>query len=197
MKHAIRLARPGTTFPNPAVGCVIYKNDSLVGQGFTGSGGRPHAEDAALGLAGLRAEGATLFVTLEPCNSRSRGGLSCTDRIIEAGIAEVFVACLDPSPHADGQGLQRMRESGIGVTCGVGAKEADFLIKPSRYYYTTGLAMVSANKDGIGFDGPYEARCGDDHKKKLRELADKGYRSLFVTPYSQLFFTLNELGLIV
>ena len=115
MRRAIALAqtRVGATGSNPAVGCVVVRNDQIVGEGVTGQGGTPHGEEVALAKAGGDALGATVFVTLEPCALRSAGGISCSERLIAAGVARVVFACADQSAFAGGRGAQRLRDAGI------------------------------------------------------------------------------------
>ncbi|RYF88516.1 MAG: riboflavin biosynthesis protein RibD, partial [Caulobacteraceae bacterium] len=97
MRRAIALAEAqlGRTAPNPAVGCVIVRDDLVVGEGATGDGGRPHAEELALSQAGNKAKGATAYVTLEPCGERSGGGASCSSLLIAHGVSRVVVASAD------------------------------------------------------------------------------------------------------
>jgi pyrimidine deaminase RibD-like protein len=116
MRRAIALARAqvGLTGENPAVGCVIVSPGGVVvGEGATARGGRPHAEEIALDLAGAAASGATAYVTLEPCGARSSGAVACADRLVAAGVARVHVACRDPSPYAAGRGLERLAAAGL------------------------------------------------------------------------------------
>ncbi|MDP3854865.1 bifunctional diaminohydroxyphosphoribosylaminopyrimidine deaminase/5-amino-6-(5-phosphoribosylamino)uracil reductase RibD [Phenylobacterium sp.] len=129
MRRAIELARRnlGLTAPNPAVGCVIVRDGQVVGEGATAPGGRPHAEEQALDRAGEAARGATAYVTLEPCGARSAGGLSCSERLVAAGVARVLIACEDASPFAAGQGAERLRAAGVEVQPGVCAAEAQVL----------------------------------------------------------------------
>jgi len=127
MRRAITLARRqlGTTGANPAVGCVLTKDGSFVGEGVTGAGGRPHGEESALAsVAATSARGATAFITLEPCGERSVGGLSCAERLVNAAVARVVVATSDASLLAAGRGLARLREAGITVELGLLAEEA-------------------------------------------------------------------------
>ena len=126
MRRAIALARAGLglTAPNPSVGCVLVKDDVVVGEGATAAGGRPHAEERALDQAGGRALGAIAYVTLEPCGARSSGAPSCAERLARAGVVEVVVACEDASPFASGQGAERLRAAGVAVRLGVLAEEA-------------------------------------------------------------------------
>lgn len=126
MAEAARLgdAARGTTAPNPNVGCLIVGADGeIVGRGATAAGGRPHAESIALALAGERANGATLYTTLEPCNHRSKRGPTCTDLVLASGVATVVAAIEDPDPRTTGEGLQRLRAAGIEVRVGVGAEQ--------------------------------------------------------------------------
>jgi pyrimidine deaminase RibD-like protein len=105
MGRALSLARlnHGLTGVNPSVGCVILDSHGhIVGEGVTGRGGRPHAEEIALEEAGEAARGGTAYVTLEPCRERSAGGKSCSMKLEEAGIARVVCSVLDPHPVANG-----------------------------------------------------------------------------------------------
>lgn len=141
MRRAIELARPGVgrTGDNPSVGCVILGPDGIVGEGATAEGGRPHAEERALAAAGEAARGATALVTLEPCARRSGDGVSCTDRLIAAGLRRVVIACDDASVFASGEGEARLREAGVGVEKGLLEAEALSLYaeyRPARNNFT-------------------------------------------------------------
>lgn len=120
MAHAIHLAERGlyTTDPNPRVGSVVVKDDVILGEGWHVRAGGPHAEVHALQQAGEAARGATLYVTLEPCSHHGRTP-PCSEALIEAGIARVVVAMVDPNPMVSGNGLQQLQESGIEVEVGV------------------------------------------------------------------------------
>ena len=126
MRRAIALAqaRVGLTGANPAVGCVIVKDGAVVGEAATAQGGRPHAEEQALELAGTGATGAVVYVTLEPCGERSSGAPSCSQRLVAAGVARVVVASADSSPLASGRGVERLRAAGVSIELGVLADEA-------------------------------------------------------------------------
>lgn len=126
MRRAIALARThlGLTAENPSVGCVLVREGAVVGEAVTGHGGRPHAEEQAIEIAGEKARGAVAYVTLEPCGARSAGTASCSQRLVEAGVAEVVVACEDASTFAAGQGAERLAAAGIPVRLGVLAEEA-------------------------------------------------------------------------
>jgi diaminohydroxyphosphoribosylaminopyrimidine deaminase/5-amino-6-(5-phosphoribosylamino)uracil reductase len=101
--------------PNPAVGAIVVRDGRVVGRGWTQPGGRPHAEAEALAMAGDDAKGATLYVTLEPCAHHGRRGPACADLVIAAGVVRVVVGCQDPDPRTAGQGLARIRDSGIAA----------------------------------------------------------------------------------
>jgi diaminohydroxyphosphoribosylaminopyrimidine deaminase/5-amino-6-(5-phosphoribosylamino)uracil reductase len=120
------------------VGCVIAKNGQVIAEATTGEGGRPHAEELALDAAGASAKGATAYVTLEPCGERSSGATSCAARLIEAGVAEVAIACEDPSPKASGRGVDRLRAAGASVRTGVLAEQAEPLYADYRARLATG-----------------------------------------------------------
>jgi len=131
MRRAIALARPnlGQTGENPSVGCVIVRGGTVVGEGVTGVGGRPHAEEIAIQAAGEVAQGGVADVTLEPCAARSSGAPSCASRLAAAGVVEVVVACQDASAYADGQGLAHLATAGVRVRLGVLAEEAQVLYR--------------------------------------------------------------------
>lgn len=125
MRLALALGRrgQGNTWPNPAVGCVITRGDWVLGRGWTQPGGRPHAETHALDQAGASAHGATVYVTLEPCNHTGQTP-PCAQSLIDAGVARVVVALGDPDPRTDGAGLARLGAAGIAIETGVCKAEA-------------------------------------------------------------------------
>ncbi|MFT4076702.1 MAG: bifunctional diaminohydroxyphosphoribosylaminopyrimidine deaminase/5-amino-6-(5-phosphoribosylamino)uracil reductase RibD [Asticcacaulis sp.] len=197
MQQALRLglSQMGRTWPNPAVGCVIVREGAVIAEGATGDGGRPHAEEIALDAAGDMAKGATAYVTLEPCGQRSNGGCSCSQRLVEAGVARVIYACEDPSPFASHIGVARMIAAGITVESGLLAGEADRLIAPTAYYHRTGRPLVQTGESGQGFDAEFVPQ-GDDLEAELIAWAGKGYRHLSVEGGSDLASTLQALGLL-
>lgn len=125
MALALALGRRGlgNTWPNPAVGAVIVKNGIILGRGWTQPGGRPHAETQALKRAGKAAEGATMYVTLEPCSHQGKTP-PCADAIARARIARVVSSLEDPNPEVAGQGHRRLTERKVAVEVGLGAEEA-------------------------------------------------------------------------
>ncbi|WP_033426791.1 bifunctional diaminohydroxyphosphoribosylaminopyrimidine deaminase/5-amino-6-(5-phosphoribosylamino)uracil reductase RibD [Psychrobacter lutiphocae] len=125
MMLAIEEAKKGrfSTRPNPAVGCVIVNDNLIVGSGFHPKAGEPHAEVFALRQAKQSAQGATAYVTLEPCSHTGKTP-PCARALIESGVARVVVAGLDPNPKVGGRGIAMLKEAGIEVTVGVGESQA-------------------------------------------------------------------------
>ena len=125
MRQALALGRfgLGNTAPNPAVGCVLVKDARIIGSGFTQKSGRPHAEAMALDEAGKDAQGATAYVTLEPCAHTGQTP-PCAESLKKAGVARVVYAIDDPDPRVNGGGAAMLRDAGIEVERGLLASEA-------------------------------------------------------------------------
>lgn len=125
MRTALSLARRGLgrVWPNPAVGCVLVKDGTVIGRGWTQPGGRPHAETEAIARAGAGARGATAYVTLEPCSHHGKTP-PCADALVAAGIARAVVAIEDPDPRVSGGGIRRLMAAGIAVDAGLCGAEA-------------------------------------------------------------------------
>lgn len=149
MVQALQLAEKGmfTCHPNPRVGCIIVANDEVVGEGWHAKTGGPHAEIVALKNAEKRAQGATVYVTLEPCCHKGKTG-PCTKALISAGVSRVVIAMQDPNPEVAGQGIHELREAGIEVETGILEAEAralnpGFIMRMSkgRPYIRSKLAM--------------------------------------------------------
>lgn len=120
MRLCLELAKraEGKTSPNPMVGSVVVKDGQIVGQGFHPSAGQPHAEVFALREAGEKAQGATIYVSLEPCNHYGRTP-PCSEALVAAQVAKVVVGAIDPNPLVAGAGIERLRNAGIEVIVGV------------------------------------------------------------------------------
>ena len=125
MERALVLAARGlyTTDPNPRVGCVLVRGETTLGEGWHERAGEAHAEVAALRAVGGQVEGATAYVTLEPCSHTGRTP-PCADALIAAGIRRVVCSTLDPNPKVAGEGIRRLRDAGIAVAVGALADQA-------------------------------------------------------------------------
>jgi diaminohydroxyphosphoribosylaminopyrimidine deaminase/5-amino-6-(5-phosphoribosylamino)uracil reductase len=163
MRAALALARRGigNTAPNPSVGCVIVKAGRVVGRGVTAPRGRPHAETAALGMAGDAARGATVYLTLEPCSHWGHTP-PCADALVEAGVGRVVIAMGDPDPRVDGTGVLRLRAAGIEVEEGVLREEAarvvaGFVSRLQRQRPLVTLKLAST------LDGKIATGAGESH----------------------------------
>lgn len=186
MALALALGRRGLgrTWPNPAVGAVVVRDDGdgpvIVGRGWTEAGGRPHAETEALARAGAGAHGATLYVTLEPCSHFGKTP-PCADAVVAAGIARVVSAMEDPNPDVAGRGHARLRAAGIAVEVGEGAEEArrDHAghvrrMRDGRPHVTLKLAVSADGKAGGAGRRPV-AITGDaarDRVHRMRAMND-------------------------
>ena len=161
MRLALRLAAKGRgkVEPNPMVGAVLVKDGRLVGQGYHKRYGGPHAEPNALRDAGAQAEGATLYVSLEPCAHYGKTP-PCVDAVIRAGIATVVAAVRDPSPAANGKGIRKLRRAGIEVVERVLAEEAAELNAAFFKWVRTGRPLVTL-KWAMTLDGKIATRTGD------------------------------------
>ncbi|MHC4173443.1 MAG: bifunctional diaminohydroxyphosphoribosylaminopyrimidine deaminase/5-amino-6-(5-phosphoribosylamino)uracil reductase RibD [Planctomycetota bacterium] len=147
MQMALKLARRGigSVEPNPAVGAVIVKGNQIVGRGWHKKFGGPHAEINALQdckTLGVDPRGATMYVTLEPCSHQGKTG-PCTEAIIAAGLTKIFVATVDPSEHANGAGLEQLRNARIQVQTGLCETEARLLNAPFIKFAATGRCWVT------------------------------------------------------
>jgi diaminohydroxyphosphoribosylaminopyrimidine deaminase/5-amino-6-(5-phosphoribosylamino)uracil reductase len=179
MRIALAEARKGlgTTNPNPAVGTVIVKDGRLLAQGYHRRAGRPHAEIEALRRLRHKhhAQGATLYVTLEPCSTTGRTP-PCTEAIIRSGARRVVVGAIDPNPNHKGRGLQRLREAGISVTAGVLERACEELnVGFNRWIVTKRpwvIAKIAQSLDGRISRPPHEAQwlTGEAARRRTHQL---------------------------
>jgi len=161
MRRALELAVKaiGKTSPNPLVGCVIVRDNEVVGEGYHLKAGTPHAEVHALAAAGDQAIGATAYVTLEPCSHFGRTP-PCADALIRAKLKRVVVAIKDPNPLVAGRGLDRLLEAGVQVDLGVMHQEASRINEVFIKAITTGLPFV-VYKTAMTLDGKIATETGD------------------------------------
>lgn len=161
MAEALRLAKQGsrTTTPNPNVGCLIVKDDKVVGSGFHKKAGQSHAEVIALSQAKDQAKGATAYVTLEPCSHFGKTP-PCADGLINAGLARVVIAMLDPNPLVSGQGLKKLQAADIETRHGVLAPQSEALNPGFLKRMRTGRPYVQV-KMAASLDGATAMTSGE------------------------------------
>jgi diaminohydroxyphosphoribosylaminopyrimidine deaminase/5-amino-6-(5-phosphoribosylamino)uracil reductase len=153
MQRALELARKGTALasPNPMVGCVLVREGQIVGEGFHQYEWRDHAEVVAIKSAGEKTQGATLYLTLEPCNHKGRTG-PCTEAIIAAGIQRVVATITDPNPNVAGRGFARLSDAGIEVFTGLLEDQARELNEPFAKWIGKKIPYVTL-KSAMTLDG--------------------------------------------
>lgn len=197
MARALELARAqlGKTSPNPSVGCVIVSDGAIVGEGATGDGGRPHAEEIALDAAGDLAEGATAYVTLEPCNQRSGGSFSCSQLLLGSGVARVVIACADPHPLG-AHGADRLTASGVTVETGLMQAEAESLNAGFFKHVATGRPLLAIDANPSTYDGEFDLLRDETYEAALDRIGAKGWTRVFVTPGTALAAQLKARGLV-
>jgi len=180
MRLAIREARKGQgrTSPNPCVGAVVVRGERLIATGYHRKAGTPHAEVHALRAAGKKAAGATLYVTLEPCNHTGRTP-PCTQAILASGIRRVVVGMLDPNPLVAGGGCKALADKGLTVEYGVLEADCRSLNHPFIKHITTGLPWVIM-KAGMSADGRIAVPSGqsgwitsEQSRREVHRLRDR------------------------
>ncbi|MFS0653917.1 bifunctional diaminohydroxyphosphoribosylaminopyrimidine deaminase/5-amino-6-(5-phosphoribosylamino)uracil reductase RibD [Bacillus sp. 179-C3.3 HS] len=161
MKLALENAKAmrGQTSPNPLVGAVIVKDHEIVGVGAHMKSGEPHAEIHALKMAGEKAKGATIYVTLEPCSHHGRTG-PCAEALVKAGVETVVVAALDPNPLVAGRGIAILKDAGIQVITGVCEQESILMNEVFNHFITKKTPFVTL-KTGITLDGKIASATSD------------------------------------
>ena len=158
MAKAIAEAKRGRPSPNPRVGAALVVDGEIVSLGHHERAGEAHAEVDAIRNAAGRTEGATLYVTLEPCNHHGRTG-PCTDAILEAGIGRVVIGCRDPAPHVPG-GIEKLQAGGVDVDVGLLENACTALVADFAKHIRTGLPFVTL-KAAVTLDGKIATRTGD------------------------------------
>ncbi len=182
MQRCIALARKGEglTAPNPLVGAVVVKDGLIVGEGFHPGAGQPHAEVFALRQAGALAQGATIYVSLEPCNHYGRTP-PCSEAVIAAGVRRVVVGMVDPNPLVAGSGLVKLRQAGIEVVTGVEAAACEELNEAFThrmlYQQPFGILKYAMTLDGkiatdTGHSAWVSSAASRDYVHHLRSTCD-------------------------
>ncbi len=189
MQLALRLAARGlgNTWPSPAVGCVIVKDNQIIGRGWTQAGGHPHAESMALQQAGVAAQGATVYVTLEPCFQR-RTNTTCLALLQAAGVARVVIACTDPDPRTQGQSITALKHSGIQTEVGLCAAEAQALNAGFFLRLQARRPFVTL-KAGTSLDGKIALSNGES--KWLTSEASRNYAQLLRAQHDGVLVGIN------
>jgi diaminohydroxyphosphoribosylaminopyrimidine deaminase/5-amino-6-(5-phosphoribosylamino)uracil reductase len=197
MQRALELARArlGKVAPNPAVACVLVKDGAVVGEGATGDGGRPHAEEVALQAAGDMADGATAYVSLEPCNARTSARKSCAQLLIEARVKRVVVACEDPNPPA-AHGVSRLGAAGVEVKLGVLREEAEALNRGFFKLTKTGRPWLAIDADATTYDAEFDLQRNETYEAALDRMGKDGVTRIYVRPGTPLAAQLRARGLI-
>lgn len=160
MRQALALALKarGRTFPNPLVGALVVKEGKVIGRGFHKEAGGPHAEIFALRQAGLRAKGASLVCTFEPCAHVGRTG-PCVREIVRAGVKDVYIGMIDPNPLTRGKGASILRRAGIAVHMGFLKEKIAAVNRPFIKAMTEGMPFVTA-KIAQSLDGKIATKTG-------------------------------------
>jgi diaminohydroxyphosphoribosylaminopyrimidine deaminase/5-amino-6-(5-phosphoribosylamino)uracil reductase len=161
MARALNLARlgEGSTSPNPLVGAVVAKEGEIVGEGYHQKYGGPHAEVFALEQAGEKAQGADIYVTLEPCSHFGKTP-PCAQKVIDSGIKRAVVAVIDPNPEVAGRGVKMLREAGVEVEVGLFKEKAEALNEVFLKYIQSDYPFVYLKKAQT-LDGYIASRSGD------------------------------------
>lgn len=180
MQLALNLARQGKgrTAPNPPVGAVIVNSGIVVGEGFHPQYGEPHAEIFALRQAGEKAQGAAIYVTLEPCSHYGKTP-PCADALIAAGIKSVYIGAVDPNPQVSGRGIEKLRKNGIKVQTGILESQCRCLLAAFTKHITTGLPFT-IYKAAMTLDGNTATSTGDskwvsgeESRRQVHRLRDR------------------------
>ncbi len=185
-QHFMRLAIQeackgiGRTSPNPCVGAVVVKDGEILSVGYHEKAGSPHAEVHAIRKAGTEVQGATIYVTLEPCNHTGKTP-PCSHAILKSGIKRVVVGMEDPNPLVDGSGIAFLRQHGIEVDSGLLSKECENINRPFIKHITTSTPWV-VMKAGVSLDGRLNYQKGESgwitgpqslvHTHYLRDIHD-------------------------
>ncbi len=184
----------GHVYPNPPVGCVIVKDGDLVAEAATHPGGRPHAERKALDMAGPFAQGATLYVTLEPC---CHWGMTppCSDAIIDAGVARVVCSIQDPDPRVNGGGFAALKAAGIDVNIGMCRDQAKAVLSGFLHRIQFGVPEVIVSNEAPGMIPDEADAVLASGKNEVVLTTRSGTLGGEVRLRDQLLYWMAELGL--
>ncbi|MYL36634.1 bifunctional diaminohydroxyphosphoribosylaminopyrimidine deaminase/5-amino-6-(5-phosphoribosylamino)uracil reductase RibD [Halobacillus litoralis] len=176
MAVAVQMAREtvGQTSPNPSVAAIVVKDNQVVGMGVHVKAGEPHAEVHALRMAGEKAAGAEIYVTLEPCSHHGRTP-PCAEAVAKAGIRRVVTASSDPNPKVSGRGIEMMKRQGLEVRTGVLKDEADEVNRAFFHYIQTGEPYVRL-KSAMSLDGKIATSSGESQWITGEEARQDGHR---------------------
>jgi diaminohydroxyphosphoribosylaminopyrimidine deaminase/5-amino-6-(5-phosphoribosylamino)uracil reductase len=177
MRVALRLAAraKGGTSPNPMVGAVVVKDGRVISRGYHRKAGGPHAEAVALKKAGRDAQGAVLYVTLEPCSHSNKRTPPCTPLVVESGIKRIVVAMIDPNPRVSGNGVKALRAAGIDTVTGVLETEARKLNEAFIRYITTGMPFATL-KIAQTLDGKIATASGESKWITGEKAREEGHK---------------------
>ncbi|TFJ91931.1 bifunctional diaminohydroxyphosphoribosylaminopyrimidine deaminase/5-amino-6-(5-phosphoribosylamino)uracil reductase RibD [Lentibacillus salicampi] len=161
MRQALNLAKSvsGQTSPNPPVGAVVVKDGEILGFGAHLKAGEAHAEVHALQMAGDKARGATIYITLEPCSHHGKTP-PCADLIIDKEISRVVIAVMDPNEKVAGRGIKKLQSAGVNVEWGVLQKEAA-AVNQAFFHYTRTKTPYVTMKSAVSLDGKTATHMGD------------------------------------
>ncbi len=189
MAYGLAEKARGRTSPNPLVGAVVVRDGAVVGHGYHEEPGRPHAEMIALGRAGRRARGATLYLTLEPCVHWGRTA-PCVDTVIAAGLGRVVVSAIDPNPLVNTKGVRRLEEAGIDVSVGILAERNAALNEAHAKYIVRKTPFVTL-KAALTLDG--KIACASGEAKWISSAATRDYVHLVRGEQDALLVGVNTL----
>jgi diaminohydroxyphosphoribosylaminopyrimidine deaminase/5-amino-6-(5-phosphoribosylamino)uracil reductase len=189
MAYGLAEKARGRTSPNPLVGAVVVQDGKLAGHGFHAEAGQPHAEILALRMAGRRARGATLYLTLEPCVHWGRTA-PCIDNVIAAGLGRVVVSAVDPNPLVNGKGVRRLEEAGLDVSVGILAERNAALNEAHAKYSVRKVPFVTL-KAATTLDG--KIACASGESKWISSEATRDYVHLVRGEQDALLVGINTL----
>lgn len=189
MAYGLAEKARGRTSPNPLVGAVVVRDGTVAGHGYHEEPGKPHAEILALGMAGRRCKGATLYLTLEPCVHWGRTA-PCIDSVIAAGLRRVVVSAIDPNPLVEGKGVRRLEEAGLEVSVGLLA-ERNAVLNEAHAKYIVRKAPFVTLKAALTLDGRIARAAGGT--KWISSAATRDYVHLLRGEQDAILIGVNTL----